>query len=74
MVFKKPYSPGKPHETFILERMHEVLGNLVHTYKMQETYVDGDDPLMGILAAYDIVKKSTYHRTKYKSPGHLVFC
>ena len=35
----------------ILERIHSVLGNLVHTYYIKETYSDKDNLWMGILAA-----------------------
>ena len=57
----------------IIERLHQVLGNLVHTYNSQETYVDDTDPWMGILAAAAFAVLSTYHRTKQKFPGQLVF-
>ena len=35
----------------ILERIHSVLGNLVHTYNIKDTYLDKDTLWMGILAA-----------------------
>ena len=69
----KPASPGKPQANSTVEIIHQVLGNLVHTYNLQETYVDDADPWMGILAAVAFAIRSTYHRTKGKIPGQLVF-
>ena len=35
----------------ILERIHQVIGNLVRTFNITKTYVGKDDPWLGILAA-----------------------
>ena len=40
-----------------IEIIHQVPGNLLGTYNIQETYVDNDDPWMGILAAAACGKK-----------------
>ena len=56
-----------------IDRIYQLLGNLVHTYNLQETYVDDADPFMGILNAAAFAVQSTYHSTKYKSLGQLVF-
>ena len=47
----KPDSPGKPQKNVIIHIIHKVLGNLVQTYNIQETYVDDADLWMGILEA-----------------------
>ena len=57
----------------IIERQHQLPGNLERTYNLQETYVDDADPWMGILAAADFVVISTYHMIKQKVPGQLLF-
>ena len=44
-------SPGNPQANKTIERIHQVLGNLVRTYNLQETYVDDADPWIGILVA-----------------------
>ena len=69
----KPDLPRNPQEGATIERIYQVLGNILRTYNLQEAYVDDSDPWMGILAAADFVVKSTYHRTKQKSPGQFVF-
>ena len=42
-------------------------------YNLQETYVDDSDPCMGILEESVFTVRSTYHMTKDKSTGQLVF-
>ena len=69
----KPASPGKPQADAIVEIIHQVLGNTVLTYNLQETYVYDIDPWMGILASASFAVRSTYHRTKGKIPGQIVF-
>ena len=63
-IKNKPASPRNPHANEIIERIHQVLGNLVRTYNLQETYVDDTEPWMGILVAAALALKYTYHRTK----------
>ena len=53
--------------------VHQVSGNLVRTFNLQETYVYDTDLFMGILAAAAFAVRSTYHRTKEKIPGQLFF-
>ena len=48
--------------------MNQVLGDLVRKYNLKETYVDGADPWMRILAAKAFAVKSTYCIIKDKSP------
>ena len=57
----------------ILERIHQVLGNLVQTCNINQTYVDKDDPWSGILAAPEFAIISTTNRTKRYSTVQLVF-
>ena len=57
----------------MIDRIHKVLGELLLTYNLHETYVDDSGPWMGILAAADFAVRSTYHCNKGKSPGWLVF-
>ena len=72
-VKTKPYSSGNPQANATIDRIHQVLGDLVRTYNLHETYVDTDNPWMGILAEDAFVIRSTYHRTKGKIPGQIVF-
>ena len=68
----KPSSFGNPQANAIIERIHQVLGNLIHSFNLHDTYVDDADPWMEFLAAAALSVRATYHQTK-KSPGQLVF-
>ena len=69
----KPASSGIPQANATIERIHQVLGNLIHNFNLHDTYVDDADPWMVILAAAASTVRSTYHRTKHKNMGQLVF-
>ena len=57
----------------VLERIHQILGKLVQTFNISQTYVDKNDPSTGILdaAAFSICSKT--NRKKGYSPGQLIF-
>ena len=69
----KRSTSGNPMSNAVLERIHQVLGNLVWTFNISHTYVDEDDPWTGILAAAAFAISSTTNRQKGSSPGQLVF-
>ena len=46
-----PDSSGNPQANAIIDRIHQVLGNVERKYNLKEKYVDGVGPWMGILAA-----------------------
>ena len=56
-----------------MEILHQIIGNLVRMYNLQETYVNDAEPWMGILASTAFVVRSMYHSTKQKIPVQLVF-
>ena len=57
----------------ILELIHQVLGNLVRNFNIQQTYVDENDPWTGILATAAFAIRSTTNRQKGYSPGQFIF-
>ena len=50
-ITSKPSTLVNPTSNEILEWIHQVLGNLVHTFNIKETYAEKDDPWLVILAA-----------------------
>ena len=72
-IKNKPVSPKNPQANAIIERLHQVFGNLVRTYNLQETYVEDADPFMEKLAAAAFAVRYTYDRTKEKIPVQLAF-
>ena len=58
----------------VLERINQVLGNLVRTFNIStQPYVEKNDPWMGILSAAAFGICSTTNRQKVYSPGQLIF-
>ena len=55
MLTAKPRTSGNPMYNATLERIRQVLGNLVQTFNIQQTYVDKNDPWAVILAAAEFV-------------------
>ena len=57
----------------ILERIHQVIENLVRTFNITQTYVDEEDPWLGLLFAAAFGICSTINNLKGYSPGNLIF-
>ena len=58
----------------VLERIHQVLGNLVRTFNIStQTYIDEDYPWTDILATAEFAISSTINRQKGYSPGQFIF-
>ena len=56
-----------------MEIIHQVIGNLVRSYNLQESCVDESEPWMGILATEAFSMHYMYHNTKGKSTGQIAF-
>ena len=69
----KPITTRNPQANAIIERVHQVIGNIIRTFELQENYLDEKNPWKGILSATAFAVRSTYHTTLKKSPGQLVF-
>ena len=73
MITYKPSNSVSHTYNEILERIHQVLVNLVLTFNITKTYVDEDDPWSEILAAAEFVIISKINRLRGYSTGQLVF-
>ena len=62
-----------PQANSILGSIHQVIANLVHTFDLQNYYLDEDDPWSGILTATDFTLHRMYHTRLQSTPGQLVF-
>ena len=62
----KPASSRNPQSNATIEIIHQVLGNLICTYNLHDTYVYDADPWMGILATAGFAVRATFLRTKQK--------
>ena len=72
-ITRKPITTRNPQANAIIERVHQVIANIIRTFELQDNYLDEDDPWKGILSATAFAVRSTYHTTLKKSPGQLVF-
>ena len=58
----------------MMEHVHQMLGNLIRSFKLQDNpYIDMDDPWLGILAAALFAMHSMYHTILCMTPGQLIF-
>ncbi len=69
----KPITVRNPQANAIVERIHQVLGNMIQAFELEKHYLDDEDPWKGILAATAFAIRSTLHTTLKKTPGQLVF-
>ena len=74
MITAKPSTSVNPTSNSILERICQVLENLVWNFNIKQTFVDGDDTWFGILPADEFIIISTTNGLKGFSPGQLLFC
>ena len=64
---------GNPTSNAILEQIHQVLGSLVRTCNIAQTYVDKYEQWLVILAAAEFSIRSITNMLKGYSPGQLLF-
>ncbi len=69
----KPITVRNPQANAIVERIHQVIGNIIRTFELEDNYLDEDDPWKGILSATAFAVRSTFHTTLQQTPGQLVF-
>ena len=62
-----------PQSNGIIERVHQVLNDALHTFELSEHELDEHDPWASFLSATAYAIRSTYHTTLEASPCQLVF-
>jgi hypothetical protein len=72
-VKAKPITVRNPQANAIVERVHQVIGKIIHTFELENNYLDDNDPWKGILSATAFAVRSTFHTTLQNTPGQLVF-
>ena len=72
-ITSKPSTLGNPMSNTVLERIHQVLGNIVWTFNMKQTYIDKDYPWTVILAAVESAIQSITNRKKGYSTSQMIF-
>ncbi len=69
----KPITVRNPQANAIVERVHQVIGNIICTFELETNYLDETSPWKGILSATAFAVRSTFHTTLRNTPGQLVF-
>ena len=72
-IRKSPASTRNPQANSVIERIHQVIANIIRTYRIDDKYLDLDDPFSGILSATMFAVRATYHTTLRATPTQLVF-
>ena len=72
-IVAKQRTSGNLMPNATLERIQQVLGNLVRTCSITQTYVEKYGPRSGILSALAFEVRSKTNQPKDYSPGQLIF-
>ena len=72
-ITTKPITVRNPQANAIVERIHQVIANMIPTFELEDNYLDENDPWKGILSATAFAIHLKYHTTLQKLPGQLVF-
>jgi hypothetical protein len=73
-IKQKVISMQSPQVNAIVEHAHQILGNLIRSFQLQnKPYYDLEDPWGGILTAVAFALRSMYHATLQAMPGQLIF-
>ena len=69
----KPITSRNPQANAILERVHQTIGNILRTFKVQNMVLDDKNPWDGILASTMFALRATVHTTTQYTPAQLIF-
>ena len=61
-------SVRNPQANAIVERVHQTIGNIIRTFKIQEMDLDNENPWEGILSSTMFTIRSTVHTTTQHTP------
>jgi transposase InsO family protein len=72
-IKKKPITTRNPQANSIIERIHQMIGNMIRTHQVGSEDINKDDPWSGILAAMMFATRATYHTVTQATLAQLVF-
>ena len=70
---EKPTTVKNPQSNGIVERAHQVIGNMLRGFELGLLKLDEADPFGKVLARIGWAMRSTYHAALQATPGPLVF-
>jgi hypothetical protein len=62
-----------PQSNGVIERVHQVLGDMLRTFELEDRDLDAKDPFGSFLSAAAYAIRSTYHTVLVASPAELEF-
>eukprot|EP00957_Ditylum_brightwellii_P043765 3319100-Ditylum_brightwellii.AAC.1 len=62
-VKKKPITSRNPQSNSIIESIHQTIGDMIRSFEVYETSINGKDPWTGILSAVIFATRATVHTT-----------
>jgi hypothetical protein len=72
-IKSRPTTSNHPQGNSIIERIHQVMGNMLRAFELEERELDLDEPWRDFLQACAFGVRSTFHTTLQASPGQKVF-
>ena len=72
-IMVKPITSRNPQANAILERVHQTIGNILHTFKVQTMVLEDKNPWDGILASIMFALRAAIHTTTQYTPVQLIF-
>ena len=72
-ITRRPITIRNPQANSILERVHQTIGNILHTFQVNNHKLEQDGPWSRILSAVIFAMQSTVHTTTQATPMQLVF-
>jgi hypothetical protein len=69
----RPTTSYNHQRNSINERIHQVMGNMLRAFELEEREIDPDDPWNKFFQACPFSIRSTFHTTLQASPGQLLF-
>jgi transposase InsO family protein len=68
-----PTTSYNPQVNSVIERIHQVMGNMLRASELEDRELDPDNPWNEFIQACAFATWSTFHTTLQASPGQLVF-
>ena len=66
-------SVRNPQVNAIMERVHQIIGNIIHTFNIQQMDLDNENPWEGNFSSIVFAIRSTVHTTMQHTSSQLVF-
>ncbi|MGH7973972.1 MAG: hypothetical protein ACREBR_00500 [bacterium] len=72
-VLTKPTTIRNPQANAIVERSHQVIGDMLRTKELTRVVLNAEDPFVDIIPQIAFAMRSTVHITLQATPGQLIF-